>query len=169
MSTDEEQIDKSSKKKKIPICNICYDKLTKDTYLRCPICKQFFCKQCIKKWLLNVKNNKYCPLCAKKWDDIFISNNLPLGFVIYDLHIIADGLCDSNVEIDDINHSNKKDNDDEEHNKGYVYDKEDFRPGISNRHLNEVAGDILVSTDDLDTDPETLNLIRSLLLDDLFD
>lgn len=86
------------KKKQIPICNICREKVTKETYIRCPICKQFFCKFCIEDWLISVKNNRICPLCANKWDDNFICNNLPLGFVVNTLKLRVYGLYSNDYE-----------------------------------------------------------------------
>ena len=77
------------KHKKIPDCNICHEKLTKETFIRCVECKQYFCKSCVKNWLLSLKskNSKICPLCAKQWSNDFICNNFELGFVVYELEL----------------------------------------------------------------------------------
>ena len=86
------------KKKEVPDCNICQEKLTKDTYIRCPLCKQYFCKFCVEDWLMRMRRNRICPLCAKKWDDNFICNNLPLGFVVNQLGLRVYGLYSTDYE-----------------------------------------------------------------------
>ena len=100
------------KKKQAPDCNICQEKLTKDTFIRCPLCKQFFCKFCVEEWLMRMKNNRICPFCAKKWDDIFICNNLPLGFVANKLRLNVDGLYLTEYS-DDYDEPKDKDDDKE--------------------------------------------------------
>ena len=185
------------KKKAIPICNICREKVTKETYIRCPICKQFFCKFCVEDWLISVRNNRICPLCAKKWDDNFICNNLPLGFVVNTLKLRVDGLYSSDYEYDtqhermhdtdetddeeehedDEEHheEDEHENHDEEHEESHEnHDEERHREheehhDESHRTNRERLLDFILNADAIGEDQESINLVRMLLLSDLLD
>jgi len=229
------------KKREVPDCNICQEKLTKDTYIRCPLCKQFFCKFCVEDWLIKMKRNRICPLCAKKWDDNFICNNLPLGFVVNRLGLRVYGLYSSDYEFEtrnDPNHDNTEDEENDEPENNHESNPEEnhesnpennhesnpegnhesnpegnhesnpennheFNPEenreynpennhesnpennhesnpennhesnpeenrFENRDRRESILDFLINTFDLNADQETINLIRGLLLSDLF-
>jgi len=232
-----ETVKVSKKKKLVPECNICREKLTKDTYIRCPLCKQFFCKFCIEDWLLRMRNNRVCPLCAKKWEDKFICNNLPLGFVINKLRLRIYGLYsydyeyepanksrhddideqdeesveESNKEEEDytsnnseknnsesINRTEEDEEDDEQsmtehdsvnnsiqstntlniHSENSEENREEENRDEENReeenideHQNrrEDILDFILGTSNINADQDTLNLIRGLILSDLFD
>jgi len=92
----------NNSKKSCILCNICREKLTKKNHIKCPLCKHFFCIQCVESWLLTVKNNMICPLCAKKWDEIFVCHYLPLNFVVNELKLTIHGsyVYDYEYEID---------------------------------------------------------------------
>ena len=128
------------KKKKIPICNICREKVTKETYIRCPICKQYFCKFCIEDWLISVKNNRICPLCAKKWDDNFICNNLPLGFVVNTLKLRVYGLYSNDYEYETKNknmHYTDKEDESHEENEEENHEEDEEENHEEENHEEE--------------------------------
>lgn len=216
------------KKKEAPDCNICQEKLTKDTYIRCPLCKQYFCKFCVEDWLMRMRRNRICPLCAKKWDDNFICNNLPLGFVVNQLGLRVYGLYSADYEYesrDELRHHDDTTDEEESESSHESHEPEpepepeeshDSEPEESHnsesepepepeeshepeprhtdenhnthtdeshepepRHTDENHSgnrnrrrenvlDFILNTADLDADPDTVNLIRGLLLSDLF-
>lgn len=185
-------------KKQIPICNICKEKLTKETYIRCPLCKQFFCKFCVEDWLMRMRNNRICPLCAKKWDDNFICNNLPLGFVVNTLKLRIYGLYSNDYEyetknksIHDTNESDEEDenhdeeeqeekheeekheeeeHDEEEHDEEHNEDKNhDEEHNETYRISRERLLNLILNADELSGDQESINLIKTMLLSDLLD
>ena len=169
------------KKKETPVCNICQEKLTKETYIRCPTCKQFFCKFCIEDWLLRMRRNRICPLCAKKWDDNFICNNLPLGFVVNQLGLRVYGLYSVDYEFETRNEPNNDDipkendhNPEESREESREENREESREESREENRGENQGrresilDFIINTTDLNADQETINLIRGLLLSDLF-
>lgn len=72
----EEHENKNSEIPENDICSICFDEFGKEECLKCCICRNYFHKQCIKRWN---KNKNTCPLCrstVNTWSSDDISNPL---------------------------------------------------------------------------------------------